>query len=172
MSVVYTIGYEKMDNISQFVEILKVVGIKRLADVRAVAVSRKAGFSKKKLAARLEENGIEYSHFVALGDPKPGREAARAGKMELFHTIYGEQLETNEAQGDMQKLLNLVRSEPTCLLCFEHSPKDCHRNIIADRIVEETGYEQFNLFAKDPQEYVDNFESMPRYHPCEGFSAV
>ena len=169
MSIVYTIGYETTD-ITRFVKTLKAVGIRRLADVRAVAVSRKAGFSKKKLAARLEENGIEYSHLVALGDPKPGREAARAGKMKLFHTIYGKQLETSEAKEDLQKLLHFVRTEPTCLLCYEQSARDCHRQIIANKIVDETGYRQYNLNSEDPDRYARDAENMPRYYPCESVS--
>src|SRR5690606_1075350 len=78
MSVVYTIGYEGTD-INRFVATLKAAAVKRVADVRAVALSRKKGFSKKSLSARLEAEGIEYLHFIDLGDPKPGREAAKAG---------------------------------------------------------------------------------------------
>ena len=63
MSVVYTIGYEGTD-IDRFVATLKAVGIKVLADVRAVAVSRKKGFSKTALKARLEDEGIAYTHLV------------------------------------------------------------------------------------------------------------
>src|SRR5690606_32675421 len=46
MSIVYTIGYEATD-IDRLVATLKAVGVRRLADVRAVALSRKKGFSKK-----------------------------------------------------------------------------------------------------------------------------
>ena len=153
MSVLYTIGYEKAD-ISRFVEALKAAGIRRLADVRAVAASRKPGFSKKGLAARLEENGIAYSHFVALGDPKPGREAARAGDVKRFRAIYGRQFRTREAQEDLRKLMDLVRAEPTCLLCFERDPVHCHRSIIADRIVRETGCRLCDLHVGDLAHHV------------------
>ncbi len=78
MSVVYTIGYEGTD-IDRFVATLKAVGVRRLADVRALALSRKKGFSKRSLAARLKAEGIDHIHLVGLGDPKTGREAARAG---------------------------------------------------------------------------------------------
>ena len=153
MSVVYTIGYEKTD-ISRFVETLKAAGIRRLADVRAVALSRKLGFSKKGLAARLEENGIAYSHFAALGDPKPGREAARAGDVKRFRVIYGRQFRTREAQEDLRKLLELVRAEPTCLLCFERDPVHCHRSIIADRIVKKAGCGLCDLYVDDIARHV------------------
>ena len=62
MSVVFTVGYEGTD-IDRFVRTLKAAGVERLADVRAVAASRKAGFSKTKLSARLADEGIEYFAF-------------------------------------------------------------------------------------------------------------
>jgi len=67
MSVVYTIGSESTD-IDRFVTTLKTAGIERVADVRTAALSRKKGFSKKALAARLEAEEIQYSHFIELGD--------------------------------------------------------------------------------------------------------
>ena len=96
MSVLFTVGYEGTD-IERFVRTLKVAGVQQLVDVRAVPVSRKAGFSKKKLAARLAEEGIEYSHLVSLGDPRPGRDAARAGEFNLFRSIYEAHIRTDQA---------------------------------------------------------------------------
>jgi uncharacterized protein (DUF488 family) len=77
MTTVYTIGYEGTD-IDKMLATLKAVGVDVLADVRAVALSRKKGFSKTALRTRLEAEGIAYAHFVELGDPKAGRGAARA----------------------------------------------------------------------------------------------
>ena len=56
MSVVFTVGYEGTD-IDLFVRTLKAAGVERLADVRAVAASRKAGFSKTKLAGFVAQMG-------------------------------------------------------------------------------------------------------------------
>ena len=47
--------------------------------MRAVALSRKRGFSKNVLRDRLAAEEIDYRHFRELGTPKAGREAARAG---------------------------------------------------------------------------------------------
>ena len=58
MSVVYTIGYEGVD-IDCFVATLRTVGVTLLADVRAVAVSRKKGFSKNGLRERLSRSARE-----------------------------------------------------------------------------------------------------------------
>ena len=87
MSVIYTIGYEGTD-IDRFVASLKAAGVKRIADVRAVPISRKRGFSKKRLSARLKLEGIDYLHFIGLGDPKPGREAARIGQSPLPRNLF------------------------------------------------------------------------------------
>ena len=51
MNMVFTIGYEGTD-IERFIATLKIVDVKVLADVRAVALSRKKGFSKNALRTR------------------------------------------------------------------------------------------------------------------------
>jgi uncharacterized protein (DUF488 family) len=170
MSVVYTIGYERTD-IDRFIATLKSVGVKQLADVRAIAVSRKKGFSKKSLAARLDVEGIEYLHFIELGDPKLGREAARAGRYNEFRAIYGAHFDSNEAQASFQKLLTTVRKQPTCLLCFERDPVTCHRSIVAERIAK-NGYQIFDLYGDDPDRYIRNRSKLPGGRPGEGAAAA
>ncbi len=170
MSVVYTIGYEGTD-IDRFVATLKAVGIKVLADVRAVAVSRKKGFSKSALRARLEDEGIAYTHLVDLGDPKLGRDAARAGRYDEFQTIYHEHLKGAEPQAALEELSEIVGESPTCLLCFERSPENCHRSIVADRLMV-SGSEVFDIYGDDPNRYIRHAAKLPRYHPREGASAA
>jgi len=171
MSIVFTIGYEGTD-IDRFVRTLKAVGVQQLADVRAVTVSRKPGFSKKKLAARLAEEGIDYLHFVALGDPKPGRDAARAGNFDGFREIYGAHILTAEAQDALRGLTEAVQVAPTCLTCFERDPATCHRTIVAREVSEALGFDVFNLFADEPERYVRHAAKLPRYHPCESVTAA
>jgi uncharacterized protein (DUF488 family) len=110
MSVVYTIGYEGTD-IDRFVATLKAIGVTVLADVRAVAVSRKKGFSKNGLRERLEAEGITYVHLVELGDPKAGRDAARARKFDEFRRVYSAHIKTADAVGALKVLdvLNATR---------------------------------------------------------------
>lgn len=170
MSVVYTIGYECTD-IERFIATLKAVGIKRLADIRAIAVSRKKGFSKKTLSARLEAEGIEYYHLVDLGDPKSGREAARAGRYEQFRVIYESHLNSKHGQLCLKELVAIAGAKPTCLLCFERDPGLCHRSIVAEQM-SESGFEAFDLYGDDPKRYVRNATKLPRYHPREGTAAA
>jgi uncharacterized protein (DUF488 family) len=51
MTTLYTIGYEGTD-IDRFVATLKAVGVQLLADVRALPLSRKRGFSKNGAASK------------------------------------------------------------------------------------------------------------------------
>ncbi|RUW61955.1 DUF488 domain-containing protein [Mesorhizobium sp. M7A.F.Ca.US.008.03.1.1] len=171
MSVVYTIGYEGTD-IERFVATLKAVGIERLADVRAVALSRKKGFSKKSLSARLEAEGIEYLHFIDLGDPKPGRDAARAGFFDKFRAIYSAHLDSDDAQSSLKELVVVAGEKATCLLCFERDPVTCHRSIVAGAMTESAEFEVCDLYGDNPERYVRNAPRMPRYHPREGVAAA
>ena len=170
MNTVYTIGYEGTD-IERFVQTLSAVGVQVLADVRAVALSRKKGFSKTALRNRLAEAGIEYIHYNALGDPKPGREAARAGKYELFRRIYRKHLSTDDAQVALKTLKIAVKDKPTCLLCFERDPNVCHRSIVT-HVLRASGNEIFDLYGDSPARYVDFSAQLSRYHSSQGAAAA
>jgi uncharacterized protein (DUF488 family) len=170
MNTVYTIGYEGTD-IERFVQTLKAVGVQVLADVRAVALSRKKGFSKTALLNRLAEEGIDYVHFNALGDPKPGREAARAGKYDLFRKIYGNHLASKDAQNALKELEIAVQGKPTCLLCFERDPNVCHRSIVTQALKAD-GNEIFDLYGDSPARYVNHSAQLPRYHSRQGSAAA
>src|ERR1700761_8501516 len=126
MTTVYTIGYEGTD-IERFVATLKAVGVHLLADVRALPLSRKKGFSKNQLRERIEQEGMGYVHFGALGDPKDGRKAARAGRYDQFRAIYNSHLAQAEPQATLKELSALVKKQATCLMCFEREPTECHR---------------------------------------------
>ena len=170
MTVVYTIGYEGAD-VSRFLATLNAAGVRCVADVRAIALSRKKGFSKTALAALLEQEGIEYVHLSDLGDPKPGREAARAGRYDVFRRIYGAHLETEQARASFEVLLSLAGDMTTCLLCFERDPTTCHRSIVAQQL-EVHGFESFDLYADDPDRYVRHAKRMPGNHPRQGAASA
>jgi len=133
MHILFTIGYEGT-NIHHFIARLHAAGIKVVADVRALPLSRKKGFSKLALKGRLAKEGIAYVHFKQLGTPKLGRDAARAGRYEEFSALYHSHLKSVEAQAELESLGFIANEAPTCLLCFERDPALCHRSIIAARL--------------------------------------
>jgi uncharacterized protein (DUF488 family) len=135
----FTIGYEKATPAAVFAE-LKRAKVKLLVDTRAVAASRKPGFSKKQLAAGLDEEGIAYLHLQKLGTPDEGRTAAHSGDMKTMWRIYGKHLKTDGAIEAMAELVAIVKSgQPVCLLCFERDKNCCHRSRISEIVHERTG---------------------------------
>jgi uncharacterized protein (DUF488 family) len=170
MSVVYTIGYEATD-IDRFVETLLKAKVKVVADVRALALSRKKGFSKKALSERLAKVGIEYLHFIKLGDPKPGRDAARAGKFKQFESIYRRHIAGEDQMAELASLQTVVWSEATCLLCFERDPNMCHRKIVAEQL-SKSGLRVFDLFGDNPKQYDIHAARIPRHYPRQGSAAA
>jgi len=171
MTTIFTIGYEGT-NIERFVATLETAGIRQLADVRAVAVSRKKGFSKTALAARLAMAGIRYAQFRALGDPKPGRDAARTGRHQEFLKIYTNHLKLQKPQDELKNLADYVADEPTCLLCYERDPATCHRLIVAERIGESLPARIFHLFADKLEKYSQDDSTIPRPDPRKGIAAA
>src|SRR5678815_4844381 len=101
----FTIGYEKAKPDAVMAE-LKRAKLKLLVDTRAVAASRRPGFSKRQLAAALDEEGIAYLHLQKLGTPAEGREAARAGKLDTLWRIYAKHLKTPEVVEAMEELVS------------------------------------------------------------------
>jgi len=143
----FTIGYEQTPPKAVLDELAQ-AGVKLLVDVRAVASSRRPGFSKSQLAAGLDERGIAYLHLRGLGTPKEGREAARSGKFDALHRIYAKHLKTPQAREELDELSSLVlKSGPVCILCYERDHLHCHRQWIAEIIEQRDGVKVENLVA-------------------------
>jgi uncharacterized protein (DUF488 family) len=141
----FTVGYEQTPAKAVLDE-LQLAGVKLLVDVRAVASSRRPGFSKTQLAAGLDERGIGYIHLRGLGTPKEGREAARSGKLALLEKVYQAHLKTPQAREEMDELSALVKKAgPICILCYERDHQQCHRRWIAEIIEEREGVRIENL---------------------------
>ena len=135
----FTIGYEQAKSAAVIGE-LQHAGVKLVIDTRAVAASRRPGFSKRQLAAGLDEADIGYLHLQKLGTPKEGRDAARAGRLEQLFDIYERHLATPPAREQLDELTAIVQSgRPVCLLCYERDVNHCHRRRIAELICERTG---------------------------------
>lgn len=143
----YTIGYEQAKS-AALIDELKRAGVGLVVDTRAVAASRRPGFSKRQLAAGLDASGIGYVHLQKLGTPKEGRDAARSGKLGKLFEIYEKHLATSEAREQIDELTAIVKSgRPVCLLCYERDVNHCHRRRIAELICERTGVAVAHLAA-------------------------
>jgi uncharacterized protein (DUF488 family) len=147
MKKLFTIGYEQSTT-RDFFDALTRAGVVTLIDVRAVAGSRRPGFSKRQLSAGLDSHGIAYLHLQKLGTPKEGRLAARSGHAAEMLRIYERHLATPEARHELEELTALAKSgRPLCLLCYERDPAHCHRQRLAEELHDRLGLEVANLFC-------------------------
>ncbi len=140
----FTIGYEGATQ-SDVIGRLKAAGVETLVDVRAVAASRRAGFSKTVLGESLKAEGIDYLHLRALGTPKAGRDAARKGDIREMRVIFADHLAEPSSQVQLAQLRTLASEKRVALLCFEADHAGCHRAVLAEQLSARDGFEVVNL---------------------------
>jgi uncharacterized protein (DUF488 family) len=124
---VFTVGYDGR-SLDELVALLRDEGVEVVVDVRQNAISRKPGFSKRRLADGLTAGGIEYRHEPTLGNPKDNREAFRRG--EAGRERYRARL-LDEGRAAFDDVVELARRRPIALLCLERAVDGCHRGCIA-----------------------------------------
>jgi uncharacterized protein (DUF488 family) len=130
----FTIGYEQAKPVNVLNE-LKRAKVELVVDTRAVAASRRPGFSKRQFAASLDDAGIAYIHLQKLGTPAEGRAAARGGDTDALWRIYDKHIKTAEARGALDELTALIKSgKRIALLCYCRDPKTCHRSRIVANV--------------------------------------
>jgi uncharacterized protein (DUF488 family) len=139
-----TIGYERA-TLDEVIGRLKAASVEVVVDVRAVAASRRAGFSKTMLGASLNAAGIGYRHLRGLGTPKAGRDAARAGRTGEMRAIFAEHLTEPQAQLELSEACEIAAIQRAALLCFEAEACHCHRAVVADLIHDAIGCTIVNL---------------------------
>jgi uncharacterized protein (DUF488 family) len=135
---VFTIGYEQA-KLAAVLKELTGAKIELVVDTRAVAASRRPGFSKRQLVAALDEAGIGYLHLQKLGTPTEGRQAARAGDRKTLWRIYDKHIKKPEPQAELDELVGLIKSgKRIALLCYCRDPKTCHRSRIVANVAVRT----------------------------------
>lgn len=137
MATIYTIGYQGSSP-EEFVTCLLENRVSLLIDVRDRTASRKAGFSKARLAARLMDSSIAYEHWKDLGTPKPIRDLLRKAKdWDAYSDAYLQRLD--DRPDLVAALAERTAGEAACLMCFERDALSCHRSLVAQRM-QDRGY--------------------------------
>jgi uncharacterized protein (DUF488 family) len=137
--LLFSIGYEKA-RVADVIASLKAAEVVTLIDVRDRPQSRRPGFSKRQLAAELEEAGIRYVGLRALGTPPEGREANRKRQWEKFWRIVDDKLATAEAEHALHEAAEIAAAGPSCLLCYEAAAHICHRSRVAEILATRHGF--------------------------------
>ena len=149
VSLLYTIGYEKA-LLQDVVSMVAAARVATLIDVRDRPISRRPRFSKRQLAAAVDEAGMHYVHLQALGTPPEGRLANRRREWDRFWGIVEEKLARPEAQLALQKAAEIAKAAPTCLLCYEADWRICHRRRVAELLAGHHGFEVSHLAVTPP----------------------
>ena len=136
---IYTIGYQGY-SIDGFINALLKYGIECVIDVRNTPMSRKYGFNSLWLSRHLPEFKIRY-----IGMPELGVERKIRYSMEkhMIWSVYEKGLE--DKMDYISKVIKILKSTPSVLMCFEKRPEDCHRHLLAKKIKELSNMEIINL---------------------------
>jgi len=162
--MVWTIGHSTR-TLEEFVTLLQLHGIERIADVRRHAGSRKyPHFNAEPLAAALASHGIDYRPFADLGGR---RKASPTSTNTVWRNAsfrgYADYMATEEFRVALSRLVDAARERRTALLCSEAVWWRCHRSMIADAL-KATGIEVLHILGEskvvehpytDPAQIVD-----------------
>ena len=108
-----------------------------MVDVRRFPGSRRhPHFAREQLSASLQAHDIAYHWMPELG----GRRTPRTDSMNTGWRVdafrgYADYMETPEAAAAIDTLTMHARSLPTTVMCAEALWWQCHRRLIADRLV-------------------------------------
>ncbi|GAA3247981.1 DUF488 domain-containing protein [Nonomuraea helvata] len=134
-SGVIGLGYEGRD-LDGFVRDVVEMGLANLVDVRLNPISRKPGFSRRRLSEALSEYDISYVHMPQLGNPKWNRAGFGVGGAELAQAVaaYAEEINSPEADEAIDDIVTMAQKGLTGVLCFEASEGRCHRQVVLDQV--------------------------------------
>jgi uncharacterized protein (DUF488 family) len=122
----------------EFTELLASQAVTQLVDVRSAPYSRfYPQFNRKSLQQYLTSSGL---HYIYLGEALGGRPKDPAC---YKHHLVPARVTDIPAEIDYQtvmqrpwfiegiwELLGIAKQQPTCILCSEKDPADCHRQLL------------------------------------------
>lgn len=131
---IYSVGYEGM-TVESLVDRLAGAKVTTLVDVRLNPISRKPGFSRRRLTEALGDAGIGYVHEKELGNPADNRDSFREGDGTAGRRRMRKLL-SNGSGPALDRLVDLASDERIAVLCVEREQDRCHREVIIDMALE------------------------------------
>jgi len=133
----FTMGHSNLSE-EEFLSTLEHSSIRLVADIRSnPASARFPHFERSALSASLEKRAISYRWFRDLGGRRPetpGEEEHTAFKEEWMRR-YAAHMNTPSFKKAVNDLFGVATSTQVVVLCAEKDFKDCHRNLLADKLV-------------------------------------
>ena len=131
--LICTVGYEGK-SIDTFMNDLLKEDIRVLIDVRANALSRKYGFSKRQLSSICQKLEIEYLHERSLGiSSKERRHLGSRQSYRILFERYGKRINTDD-HDSVRLVSEVMERTPSAMMCFEKDNQSCHRTSLANAV--------------------------------------
>jgi uncharacterized protein (DUF488 family) len=134
MDTLFTIGHTRK-SLQAFIELLQAAGVDAVIDIRRNNTSQLAGFAKRDDLAYLLRAafGIAYEHRPELA---PTEELLARYRLDRDWAAYVVTFEQLIQEHEMVRVAQaaLAPYHRPCLLCAEHSPEQCHRRLLAERL--------------------------------------
>ncbi len=131
---VYTLGTDRRSE-EDFIEILNSHGIECVIDIRRFPTSKLSHFKKESLEASLRADGIKYFFMgEGLGGYRKGG--------------YASYVLTPEFSNEIDKLIKIIETCLSAIICAEKFPWKCHRRWIA-RALRKKGWRVIHIIEKD-----------------------
>jgi len=132
---IYTLGFTQK-TAREFFELLRTNNVRRLVDIRLHPGGQLSGFAKQEdLPYFLRElaNGCEYLHLPLLA---PTKEILKDYRADNDWGRYVKRFEQLMDERNVPHTLNRTEFEamPSCLLCSEATPEQCHRRLVVERL--------------------------------------
>lgn len=130
----YTIGFTQK-TAQAFFELLRAHGVQRLIDIRVNPGGQLSGFAKQDDLPYLLDNlaaGCAYLHLPNLAPTKDILKDYRTdGDWPRYVTRFEQLMDERGVPGLLQ---SADFETPSCLLCSEATPEQCHRRLVAERL--------------------------------------
>lgn len=129
----FTIGHSTHP-IDEFISLLRVHGIKQIADVRSIPRSRHCPqFNSDVFEESLRQARIRYLHLAQLGGRRHTRKSStNLGWRNASFRGYADYMANPEFAEGLDALSRIARQRRTAIVCAEAVPWRCHRSLIAD----------------------------------------
>lgn len=134
--VVLTIGHSTR-TLETFIKLLQAHEVQLLVDVRTIPRSRhNPQFNQETLPGALSSAGIKYAHLEGLGGLRhPRRGSPNTGWRNASFRGYADYLGTAEFETNLERLVEMAKSQTVAILCAEAVPWRCHRSLISDALL-------------------------------------
>lgn len=134
---VFTLGHSDC-TLEEFLNILERSSVRLVADVRSnPASARFPWFERNALATELEQRGLFYRWFRELGGRRPATpgEERHTALAEPALQRYAAAMNTSAFAKACDELLGLAASTVAAVMCAERDFRQCHRQLLADKLV-------------------------------------